>query len=133
MRTRLILSVVLFLLATAAAMAASFDGKWTGEMKLPAGNKGGEGATVALTVELKQDGGTVTGSLKQGAGQRAQPQEIQKGKVDGDKISFETVQKTKKGDQTVTWEGSIQGEELKLKRTGRGRRNVAEATLKKTS
>jgi hypothetical protein len=133
MRTRLISSFVLFLLATAAALAATVDGKWSGEMKLPAGKKGGEGAAVALTVEFKQDGGKLTGTLKQGAGQRVQPQEIQNGKVEGDKISFETVQKTKKGDQTVTWEGSIQGDELKLKRSGRGRRNVAEVTLKKAN
>jgi hypothetical protein len=121
----------MFLLTTAVGIAGPVDGKWIGEMKLPAGRKGGDGTTVALTLELKQDGGQLKGTAKQGAGQRAQPLEIQNGKVDGEKISFETVQKTKRGDQTVKWEGSVHGNDMKLKREGRGRRNVAEAALKR--
>jgi hypothetical protein len=45
---------------------------------------------------------------------------IQNGKIDGDRISFTTVQKGKNGDQTYIWDGTIQGDQINGERKREG-------------
>ena len=42
---------------------------------------------------------------------------IQEGKIDGDGFTFSTVQHTKKGDVKVTWQGTLEGEQISGRRT----------------
>jgi hypothetical protein len=50
---------------------------------------------------------------------------IQNGKIEGDRISFTTVQKGKNGDQIFVWEGTLQGDQI----SGERRRDGAKRGL----
>ena len=60
------------------AAAADVTGKWTAEMQGRGGN------AQQVTINLKADGGTLTGSLANARGETP----ISDGKVDGNKVSF---------------------------------------------
>ncbi len=110
--TKKLLFVTTMLLALAvAAFAADVTGKWTYEQQ---GRGGGPARQVTIT--LKQDGSTVTGSVPGFArgGGEAPANEISNGKIDGDKISFEV--KRTMGDMTMVtkYSGTVSGNEMKL-------------------
>ena len=112
--TKKLLFVMTILLAAAfTLMAAGVDGKWTYEQP---GMQGGNPVTVTIT--LKNDGGTLTGNVsrpgRQGA---AMETPISDGKADGNNVSFTT--KMTRGDQefVTKYEGTLSGDELKLKVT----------------
>ncbi len=83
-----------------AAFGASVDGKWNMEQKA-------KDQTVTVTFDLKTDGGKVMGTMyKPGRKMKATP--LQNGKIEGDKISFDTVARNKKkGDIKTHWEGTV--------------------------
>lgn len=105
------------------AAAAGIDGKWVAEMKMQAGKKGGEAQTVQMTLDLKAEGGKLTGTVSTPARRRGGSLAIQDGKIEGNQFSFTTVQTTKKGDQKVEWKGTVEGDQLKGTRSSgkRGR------------
>ena len=76
---------LLALMAIALPLCAAADvtGKWTGSIDITEGD-GGKHETACLI--LKQDGTTLTGT---GGPTEEQQMPIQKGKVDGNKITFE--------------------------------------------
>jgi len=132
--TRRILSIVTLCCAVAlVAAAAGIDGKWATTIKMPAGKKqGGEAREVQFTLDLKSDGGKITGSVSGGAGRRPVTQEIQSGKLEGNKFSFVTVQKAKDGqERKFVWEGAVQGDELRGTRGLEGARRGIEFTAKR--
>lgn len=94
--------ILAFASATAKA-ATDFSGTWTGAM---AGGQGG----FQLSFTFKQDGATLTGSVK---GPQGDPIAISDGKVDGNKISFKVVIQ---GGTTIMHEGTLNaaGDEIKL-------------------
>ena len=49
------------------------------------------------------------------------PLEISNGKVDGDKVYFEVKRTTQRGETITKYEGTVSGDELKLKITRPGR------------
>jgi hypothetical protein len=117
--------VPLVLLALAwTATAGTLDGKWSAELntgatgaKKAAGFKGGKKPAggprrAAATLDLKSDGNQLSGSVIQLKGKHARPVAIQDGKIDGDHFSFTTVQKAKKGDVKLNWQGSLNGEQI---------------------
>jgi hypothetical protein len=112
--TKKLLFVVTIALAFAfAVMAADATGKWTYEQ---AGRNGGPARQVTIT--LKQDGTKLTGSVPGfGRGGDAPPIEIQDGKVDGNNVSFTVKRTTPNGDMVTKYEGTINGDEMKLKTT----------------
>jgi hypothetical protein len=89
-----------------AATAAGIDGKWTSE------SKRGDN-TIQQTLTLKSDGGALTGTVETSFNGNSRSTDIKSGKVDGDKFSFSMVQRGKQGEVTVTWEGTVSGDELK--------------------
>jgi hypothetical protein len=91
--------------ASLAASAAGIDGKWSSEMK-----RGDN--TIQQTITLKSDGGALTGTVETSFNGQGRSADIKNGKVDGDKFSFTTVQNGKQGEVTVTWEGTVKGDEL---------------------
>lgn len=97
-------------LMTITAFAADVSGKWTGEMP----GRGGQTRPVTLT--LKADGGTLTGSM--GGGQMEAP--VSDGKVDGDNVSFKVVREFNGNSMTMNYKGVVSGDELKLTVTREG-------------
>lgn len=99
-------SIALILAALMALpVLADVSGKWTGELSGPDGNGG---FTLAFT--FKQDGNKLTGTVQ---GPQGDPIAISDGKVDGDKLSF-TVKIEANGGMTITHDGVINGDEIKL-------------------
>ena len=88
-----------------AATAAGIDGKWTSE------SKRGEN-TIQQTLTLKSDGSTLTGTIETSFNGNSRSIDIKNGKVDGNKFSFSMVQRGKQGEMTVTWEGTVNGDEM---------------------
>jgi len=117
MTKKLLFVISILLVASFALMAADVSGKWTFEQPGRGGNPGRP-----VTITLKADGSTLTGTMPAGGrgGAPADPIAISDGKVDGDKISF-TVKREMNGNTMVTkYEGTVAGDELKLKITRTG-------------
>jgi hypothetical protein len=114
MTKKLLFVTTLLLVVGLVAFAADATGKWTYEM---AGRQGGPARQVTIT--LKQDGNKLTGSVPGmgRGGQEAPPIEIKNGKVDGDKVSFEVVREFQGNTMTTKYEGTVSGDEMKLKIT----------------
>jgi hypothetical protein len=121
MTKKLLFVTTILLVVALAAFAADVTGKWTYQRP---GRNGGDPTPVTIT--LKADGATLTGSIP-GMGGRggAAPADsaITNGKVTGDKIYFEVSRPGRQGgDPTVTkYEGTVSGDTLNLKVTQPGR------------
>ena len=109
MKKLLIAAAGLSILPALAFAQGGAAGKWTGEQQ-------GRGGAQPVTLELKADGGKLTGTMT--TGQNAV--QISEGTVDGSKISFKTTQNRGGNDVQVTWSGEINGDELTLTRQGGG-------------
>jgi autotransporter translocation and assembly factor TamB len=118
------------LVASIALMAADVSGKWTFEQQ-------GRNGSQTVTLNLKADGGTLTGTVSGGMGRGGNAeQEISDGKVDGNNISFEVTRDMGGNSFTMKYEGVVSGSEMKLKITrpdfqGGGAPVTTEATAKK--
>lgn len=116
MKKLLSVCVAFFLLVSAAvAYAADVTGSWTGNIQTDNG-------AVVLTFTLKQDGGTLTGTI---AAPGIDPLTIHDGTIDGDKVSFAVDY----NGSTVKDTGTVSGDTMKLKTTGGGM--DGELTLKR--
>jgi hypothetical protein len=118
MTKKLLFVITILLVAAFALMAADVSGKWTFEQPGRGGNPGRP-----VTVTLKADGGTLTGSMPgfgRGGGDPPPPTAITDGKIDGNNISFTVKRETQNGTMVTKYEGVVNGNEMKLKiiRTG---------------
>jgi hypothetical protein len=118
----LFVTTILFVVAF-LAFGADVSGKWTYQQP---GFQGGD--PIPVTITLKADGATLTGSVPPmmggrggGGGGQAQPSEITNGKVDGDKVYFEVKRQGRNGETVTKYEGTFSGDEMKLKITRPGR------------
>lgn len=147
-KKQIVLATVILLAFTLAAIAADVSGKWTYETPGRDGGPG-RPASITLKADGANLTGTVSGGLggrgmggpggpggpgggappagaapagggPGGPGGAAAEQPISKGKVDGDKISFEVTRETQMGSMTTKYEGVLAGSELKLKITRQG-------------
>jgi hypothetical protein len=125
MTKKLLFVTTILLVVALTAFAADVTGKWTYQRP---GRNGGDPTPVTIT--LKADGATLTGSMPammggRGGGGGAAPADTQitNGKVTGDKIYFETSRPGRNGgDPSITkYEGTVSGDTLKLKITSPGR------------
>jgi hypothetical protein len=116
MTKKLLFVVTIALVFAFAAMAADVTGKWTYEQPGRGGNPGRP-----TTVTLKADGSTLTGTVPAGGrGGGGDPIAITDGKIDGNNVSF-TVKRDMQGTTVVTkYEGTVNGDEMKLKITRPG-------------
>jgi hypothetical protein len=115
MTKKLLFVVTIALVFAFAAMAADATGKWTYETP---GRGGGPARQVTIT--LKQDGAKLTGSVPgmgRGGDNPPPPTEITDGKVDGNNVSFTVKRQTPNGEFVTKYEGTINGDEMKLKTT----------------
>ena len=145
MTKKLLFVVTLMLVVAFALMAADITGKWVAEQ--PGRNGGPPRQT---TFDLKANGATLTGTMTGGGGgggrrggggggggggRAPQAREISDGKVDGNNISF-TVKVEFNGQSMVTkYEGTLSGDELKLKvtRDGQNGPTTSEMTAKRST
>jgi hypothetical protein len=103
--TKSILALILgMLLFAAPAMGADVDGKWTGNIDTPNG-------AVQVGFTFKADGGTLTGST---TGPDGAELPIKKGKIDGDKISFDVDLDFGGMAFTLSYTGVVAPTEIKL-------------------
>jgi hypothetical protein len=132
---RTILSIAAALLLGAGLLSAEVTGKYKVEMEAPAGAQGaapgggprGGGMFGNMVFDLKEAGGALTGEVQMGQGDRARSVPISNGKIAGGKFSFETKMETPRGEMTMLYEGSVEGDVLKgtfqMKDTDRPPRN----------
>jgi enterochelin esterase-like enzyme len=67
-----------------------------------------------ITLELKADGSTLTGTLNNP--QIGGATQFKDGTIEGDKISFSYLRQTNGQDIKIVWTGTLSGDEIKLKR-----------------
>ena len=104
-----------------AVYAADATGKWSFETQ-------GRNGPMTQTLNLKQDGGSLSGTLTGGRGGEVQ---ISDGKVDGNNVSVNVVREFQGNKVTIKYNGVMSGDELKLTiETGRGPQEV---TAKRSS
>ena len=111
--TKKLLFVTTLLALAFTLLAADATGKWTFEMA------GRNGQTRQMTITLKQDGDTLTGSVPGmgRGGQGGQETPITNGKVDGDHVTFEVHREFNGNEMVQKFDGTISGDEMKLKIT----------------
>jgi hypothetical protein len=112
------------------AVAAGIDGKWVSERKM---ERDGQSFTITQTFDLKSEGNKLTGKLDMQFGdQEPRSVEIQDGKIDGEKFSFNTVMTTPNGEMKIAYSGSVEGDTLKgaSQREGGGQSRPFEAKRK---
>jgi hypothetical protein len=131
MTKKLLFVMTILLVATFTLMAADVSGKWTFQQQ---GRPGGDPVTVTLT--LKADGANLTGMLSRPGQNGNMDTEISEGKVDGSNITF-SVKMNMRGNEVVTkYEGTLSGDDLKLKMTRPGQDGTprtTEATAKRAT
>lgn len=110
--------IVLACVAALTALGASIDGKWLSEMKM---NRGGQEFSLKVTFDLQSSGDQLTGSVTTATPRGERKSEVQNGKLDGDKFTFNTMGRGRDGDEVkITWEGAVEGDELKGQQTREG-------------
>ena len=139
MTKKLLFVFTILLVVAFVAIAADITGKWVAEQP---GRNGGPARQI--TFDLKADGATLTGTMTGGmgggprrGGVAAVPRAlaISDGKIDGNNISF-TVKVEFNGNTMVSkYEGTLSGDELKLKvnREGRNGATTSELTAKRST
>ncbi|HEV3202457.1 MAG TPA: hypothetical protein VGZ73_31385 [Bryobacteraceae bacterium] len=117
MTKKLLFVTTILLVLAFAAVAADITGKWIAEQP---GRQGGPPRQT--TFVLKADGAKLTGTMSAPGRGGAAPTEIEltNGKVDGNNISFEVKRQTQNGEMVSKYEGTLSGDELKLKTTRPG-------------
>jgi hypothetical protein len=109
MKTRFLAFLALLLTTALPAAAAELPGKWTAEFESPIGvqkyvfefKKAGDALTGQATFERSIGNGSVA---------------LKNIKVDGDKISFEEPLSVDGNELTITYSGTLAGDEIKLTR-----------------
>ena len=118
MKRKLLFVVTIALVAAFSLLAADVSGKWVAEQP---GRNGGPPRQTVFT--LKAEGAKLTGSMTGGMGRGgAAPAaiDIADGKIDGDKVSFTVKRETPNGVMETKYNGTLSGDELKLKFTMQG-------------
>jgi hypothetical protein len=117
MTKKLLFVTTILLVVAFVAVAADVSGKWTYEGPPRGGNPGRP-----VTITLKADGMKLTGTVPGGGGKGAPPTEVEitNGKVDGNNISFEVKRPMGGNEITIKYEGTLDGDSLKLKITRPG-------------
>jgi hypothetical protein len=88
--------------ATVAMWAADPSGKWTAEIQ------GRNGNTMTITMNLKADGNTLSGTVSGRNGDT----NISDGKVDGDNISFSVVREFNGNQFKQNYTGKLDGDTI---------------------
>lgn len=104
------------------ALAADVSGTWTYEVE-------GRNGTQTATINLKQDGDKLTGTMSGGRGGDV---EISEGMVHGDNVMFSVTRELRGNSITMKYNGTVSGNEMKLTIEG-GRGGPQTVTAKRSS
>jgi len=112
---KLFFATTILLAVTLCLAAADVSGKWTFEQE-------GRNGTVQVTLNLKADGGALTGTLTR-PGRGGEPMEtaISDGKIDGGNISFSVKREFNGNTFVTTYKGTLDGDSLNIEITMPGR------------
>lgn len=113
---------VLFCILGTVAWAADVSGTWKAQIPTR------DGSTREMTINLKQAGSSLTGTI--GGPQGDTP--IANGKVSGDDISFTVVRSMGGNEVKINYNGKISGNEIKFVQTREGSERKTEFTAKKS-
>ena len=94
-----VLAIGVFALTSVVTAQNAVDGKWSGEVQ------GGRGPQ-QITLTLKADGGTLTGSITGGRGGEVA---IKDGTISGSTIKFKSTQMGRGGEINISWSGTLKG------------------------
>jgi len=123
-KSRFSCTILFLLLAAVAAFAADVSGKWVAQVP------GRNGQTREVTMNLKADGATLTGTVSGRGGDNP----ISDGKIDGDNISFTQTLEFNGNSVKLIYKGKISGDEIKFTREREGGEGQpAEFTAKRGS
>lgn len=111
---------ILTLASVALSFAEDITGKWTGELATQNGN-------MALTMNLKADGETLTGTVGTQMGEMP----IKEGKVKGDELTWFTVFERDGNTMKIMNKAKVTGKEMKVTISVEGRDVTMEYTAKK--
>lgn len=102
-----------------AASAAGIDGQWNAEMTAR-GKKATAAQAKSFALSLKSQDGQVTGSVMVPGKKKSRPMNIQNAKLDGNRLTFTTVQAGKKDSVTFSWQVTVDGDQMTGTRTRDG-------------
>jgi len=112
---KLLFATTILLAVTLCLMAADASGKWAFEQE-------GRNGPVQVTLNLKVDGGALSGTLtRPGRDGNAMETPISDGKVDGNNISFSVKREFNGNTVVTTYKGTLDGDNLKIEITMPGR------------
>lgn len=112
---KLLFATTILLVVTLCLMAADASGKWAFEQE-------GRNGTVHVTLNLKADGGALSGTLtRPGRDGNAMETAISDGKVDGNGISFSVKREFNGNTVVTTYKGILDGDSMKIEITMPGR------------
>jgi hypothetical protein len=114
--TMSVLAIGICVMATLVVAQNAVDGKWAAEVQ------GGRGPQ-QITVTLKADGGTLTGSI---AGGRGGEVAIKEGTISGSTLKFKSTQQGRGGEVNMSWSGTLKGDEIAFTRTIEGGQAAAQ-------
>ena len=97
---------VCLVVSAVSMLAADLTGKWTATMA------GRNGQSREVVYNLKADGAKLTGTQVTPMGEL----QLDKGKVDGDTISWEQTMNMRGESRTMTFTGTVAGDEIKVVR-----------------
>jgi hypothetical protein len=102
-----------------AASAAGIDGQWNAEMTAR-GKKATAAQAKSFALSLKSQDGLVTGSVMVPGKKKSRPMNIQNAKLNGNRLTFTTVQAGKKDSVTFSWQVTVDGDQMTGTRTREG-------------
>ncbi len=124
--------LMITLLACAlASSAAGVDDRWNATATVR--SKKVADKQVAFTLDLKTVDGKLTGSVSIAGVKKPRLQPIEDGKIDGDRVTFSTHRKTKKGEATILWVAAVNGDQLTGTRTREGAKKGLDFTAKRAN
>lgn len=107
MTRRIVFVAAAVLALTSLASAADVNGKWTAQVP-------GRNGTRDTTFELKESGGTVSGTMSV----EGQSTPLQDGKLSGDTLSFSATVERGGNQLKFTFTGHVSGDQIHFKREG---------------
>ena len=113
-----------FLACILAASAAGLDGQWNAEVSTR-GNKIAPTPNNTFTLSLKSHDGQVTGMVLLPGKKKPRQQNIQNAKLDGNTLTFTTIQSGKKATASFSWQVTVDGDQMTGTRTREGAKHGA--------
>jgi hypothetical protein len=110
---------VALLTCVLAASAAGIDGQWNAEL-IARGKKVSSTQPKSFALSLKSQDGQVTGTVMVPGKKKSRPITIQNAKLDGNRLTFTTLQTGKQNTAKFSWQWTVDGDQMSGTRTREG-------------